>query len=162
MFQTMITSAKMGYSQKHHHQSQCHHTPIYAFLPSIFHCSPWLHLRYWGWVCVAEESAHKNRMIGMSFFFNVIFLLIIWELYIMHSDHNHAPFLVLPGHPQHNLDLLSKKTKSNKKQRKKPQRFCILITLYLVLLCLAAPITGLLFSFKIDLSNNYNGVCVNV
>lgn len=37
----------------------------------------------------------------------------------MHSDHNHAPFLVLPGHPQHNLDLLSKKTKSNKKQTKK-------------------------------------------
>lgn len=78
----------------------------------------------------------------------------------MHSDHNHAHLPVLSSHPQHNLDLLSEKTKSNKKQTKKLQRFGILITLYLVLLCLAVPLTGLLFSFKINLSNNYNGVCV--
>lgn len=37
----------------------------------------------------------------------------------MHPDHNHAPFPGLPGHPQHNLELLSEKTKSNKKQTNK-------------------------------------------
>lgn len=94
-----------------------------CFLPSIFHCSPWLHLRYWGWVCVAEQSAHRNRMLGTSFFFlNVIFLLIIWDPHIIHPDHNHVHFPVLSGHPQHNLDLLSEKTKNNKKTNK--QRNC--------------------------------------